>query len=745
MAYSKLGLHRAPGGSANGIGDVYRDLASRGIPLRVKSADAMGPINEVLQIADEYGVPSVSIFRLTTHGQEHDDGNGGFVEYDVPMYQLSAEDAANEHWGRTLDRLPSDFNPDRTWLELINEVDHERSAWLGEFAVHCAHLALESGYKISMFGWSGGEPEPEDWQHSSMLEYLRLCGQHRDRLAVSIHEYSLTTDGIMVDYPYHVGRFQLLFRICDLNGLRRPTTHITELGWTHTNIPPTDDAMSQLVQCDELYAPYPEIEGGFVWYSGPGFNGIAAKVERVIPHLHQHILNWRADDPVDNQPVYWPDDVGDPNDGGEPSPNTKEIETYRCVREQYHRVYLLLSPRMGVEWAEMAASALYGSGLRWTLTNSADDAAVRSDSNNTRIVALNAADWNGTVRGLFDFYAANYGLNEDDGFRLDTWAVSTPDDLFARIYQEAGEPPPPDGGGDVSLPPLGTLLGFGLHGPANPTVTPQVLDVFRDVNPTLLKVLTTIDKSGLRQLSSRIHANTAVIIRPYVSFWDGFHDQPRSITPEQFFNWTHTDILECVSRLGGYDNREFFIELHNEPNLRGEGLGASWNSGVGFAQWMIKLLALYKAAFPRFKFMFPGLSPGPTINGVRQGSQSFLLEAKAAVMASDCVGAHVYWAHDWPVQDSLVELDWMISTLGSWNHPGRIYVTEASNNKGVVDDVTKGEEYVDFAQALSSRERLGGVTFFVVSDQGGEFPHETWVDRPGLVGVVKSRSSWLPL
>ena len=67
-------------------------------------------------------------------------------------------------------------------------------------------------------GWATGEPEPDHWQTPGWLAYLRLCAARPDRLAVTVHEYSLSADEIMETSLWLVDRVRFLFE-----AMRRPT------------------------------------------------------------------------------------------------------------------------------------------------------------------------------------------------------------------------------------------------------------------------------------------------------------------------------------------------------------------------------------------------------------------------------------------------------------------------------------------------------------------------------------------
>ncbi|MDJ0753178.1 MAG: hypothetical protein QNJ45_06650 [Ardenticatenaceae bacterium] len=280
LAFNKIGFHTGSGGNRNGIGDYFRQLDARRVPIVIKSADDAGPIYEVLQLAKASGVPHVMIFRRTGRGS---DEHGSF-NYDVPDYSLSPREAANRHWVRHMRVFPPELYQDRSmiWLETINEVDKNRSEWLAEFAIETGKLALRDGFKWAAFGWSAGEPEPEHWRSPKMVEFLRFIEAHPHRLAIALHEYSYTKSEITNIYPYLVGRFHDLFKAADQYNIARPTVLITEWGWEYQNIPPHGQALEEIAWASKMYASYPQIKGVAIWYLGGNFGDIHNQTQGLI-------------------------------------------------------------------------------------------------------------------------------------------------------------------------------------------------------------------------------------------------------------------------------------------------------------------------------------------------------------------------------------------------------------------------------------------------------------------------------
>lgn len=278
LGFAKIGFHVALGGNMIGISDWMHRQDAAGVPFFLKSADNAGPLVEAQAIARASGVPHTLVFRRTG------------PNYDTPDYTLPPAQAADLHWQLHKAAFPPELDPSLVWLETINEVDKNRSVWLAEFALRTAQLALADGYRWAAFSWSSGEPEISNWQSPAMLEFLRLAGQNPDQIAIALHEYSYSVEEIGHGYPYKLGRFQLLYQVCDDYGIPRPTVLITEWGWTYDNVPGLDEAMRDIAWAAALYAPYPQVKGAALWYLGPGYNEIANKAHILMDPLRDYAL-----------------------------------------------------------------------------------------------------------------------------------------------------------------------------------------------------------------------------------------------------------------------------------------------------------------------------------------------------------------------------------------------------------------------------------------------------------------------
>lgn len=279
---SNVFFHTGPNGDGanmTGIGDAMRELHNAGIPVFLKSADNYGPLYELDKLIDpNETVDHVLVFRIS----DKDEYTYDTPPYKDPLYANDPEGGAIRHWNMTKTRIPPEFNKSRVWLELTNEVDRNLCEWLGRFAIKIADLAETEGYKVLLFGWASGEPEPVGWEEPSMLQYLRTCAEKPHQRGISLHEYSYIVTNILDGFPFKLGRFQYLFATCDKHNINRPTTAITEWGWTLDDVPSPENAIPDVEVGARLYAPYNNILGAAIWYLGPGFKQIGNKTQKLI-------------------------------------------------------------------------------------------------------------------------------------------------------------------------------------------------------------------------------------------------------------------------------------------------------------------------------------------------------------------------------------------------------------------------------------------------------------------------------
>jgi hypothetical protein len=272
---------------------------------------------------------------------------------------------------------------------------------------------------------------------------------------------------------------------------------------------------------------------------------------------------------------------------------------------------------------------------------------------------------------------------------------------------------------------------IGLHAGADSgELSAAEFALFALARPGVVKVLSSHGRPSIERLA-RDHPQAAFVVRAFLDFGG------RAVTPQQFVEWTVSDVQRALAAIG--PGREVWVELHNEPNLVMEGLGTAWGNGAAFAAWLLDVLARYRQALPAgAHYLFPGLSPGGTVAGVRQDWLSFLEGARQAVNSCDGLGVHAYWHQEmgFAMSGALAVVDEAVRRF-----PGKpIWVTEASSKSP--DGAEQARQYLSFWQELKRRPAVRGVSFFVASASHPDFQPEVWLANGtsrGIAEVVGSR------
>jgi hypothetical protein len=265
---------------------------------------------------------------------------------------------------------------------------------------------------------------------------------------------------------------------------------------------------------------------------------------------------------------------------------------------------------------------------------------------------------------------------------------------------------------------------IGLHASADPDIPDAEHNEFADMRPGIIKVLSFHDPADVRKLAIA-HPKAKFIIRAFLSM------EGRKISPGRFVADTISDVRRTLGELKYHD---VVVELHNEPNVYAEGLGTSWSDGTKFNIWYQELLKRYREILPAEKFIFPGLSPGAMVTGVKLDHIQFIEACRQAVELSDGLGVHVYWSDYQPMSRALEVLDDYISRFRF--HP--IWVTEASRKVKPVNPAQTAQDYLKFWRELQTRPVVKGVTYFVASASNPDFADEVWVGK-GLGKLIGRR------
>jgi hypothetical protein len=129
--------------------------------------------------------------------------------------------------------------------------------------------------------------------------------------------------------------------------------------------------------------------------------------------------------------------------------------------------------------------------------------------------------------------------------------------------------------------------------------------------------------------------------------------------------------------------------------------------------------------------MYPGLSPGGFISGIRYDSSQFLTESQSFLANCDSVGAHMYWTPNSSIGSEI----WWVDRHLQYGKP--IWITEASykNNNNAPGSVI-AQQYNQFIDALKQRSLVQGVTFFVASASDPAFLEECWIRNRQSHGIA---------
>jgi hypothetical protein len=195
--------------------------------------------------------------------------------------------------------------------------------------------------------------------------------------------------------------------------------------------------------------------------------------------------------------------------------------------------------------------------------------------------------------------------------------------------------------------------------------------------------------------------------------------------PDQFSDFFVSEVQAHMAAF--YARGLRYFEIHNEPNLTLEGWRSSWQNGADFARFFVEVRNALKAQFPEALFGWPGLSPGPALDGVRQKDWDFLAEAADAVRLADWIGVHCYWQAAATMED---EADGGRVYRGyRQQFPDKlIFVTEFSN--ATEPPAVKGQQYIDYYRSLRDEPGLGAAFSYVVSASTG-FATEVWRTETG--------------
>jgi len=181
-----------------------------------------------------------------------------------------------------------------------------------------------------------------------------------------------------------------------------------------------------------------------------------------------------------------------------------------------------------------------------------------------------------------------------------------------------------------------------------------------------------------------------------------------------------------------YDRGVRFMELHNEPNLVGEGMFQNWKNGIEFGNWFKNVAVGLRKAMPEIKIGYPGLSPGHAFNK-RYDPIAFWKESSRALLIADWVGFHAYWTTE---EDMLGE-----GGMGFQKYKTNKVklITEFSNPASGVSKEIKAKQYVKYYSLLRGVHSA----YSFVSSSSTSFAEETWEDSP-IARIIGERENGIP-
>ena len=206
----------------------------------------------------------------------------------------------------------------------------------------------------------------------------------------------------------------------------------------------------------------------------------------------------------------------------------------------------------------------------------------------------------------------------------------------------------------------------------------------------------------------------------------------REATPERFVEWTRVETDVFIGMGGRY------VEVHNEPNLAGEGLGTQWMNAAEFNDWF---LAVYNILRPRYagKILigFPGLSPQPNV-------PEWITGCADALYTCDWIGTHSYWSRpeDW----NHSQQGYYFTRFLGYGRP--VMITEFSNKFSPLLPFDKGRAYAQYWDSLPAQALAAFA--FVSSASNPEFgwgavgySGEVWVHENGMrTQIPEGIASW---
>jgi hypothetical protein len=372
------------------------------------------------------------------HGEEPHEAAEKFIEDQLETYQS---------------------NPITYW-EGHNEpvwTDAEGMAWYAQFEIERMKLMDELGFKCVLANFASGTPQMDLWPAfmpaiEAALEYDAILGLHEYScpwMWWMTGKYQLDPSADQGDEGWTTLRYRKVYRRFFLPEDLRVPLVITEGGidplvnpkpqgsksgtWKHLGsywrdhhegpVEYTGDKADyyfrQLVWYDEEMQKDDYVIGMtlFTWGS---FGKPWADFDVAGTQVADKLIAYTEENPASTFKY------ADYASGSGKKVDKKPAQRSRGQpRVQYERVYLLLPPNAGADWARAAVEGSWDDA-RYTIGSSADDAGI-GDLDVRRVLAVNPQAWPGP-QSLEDFYTEYYPDVEYEAI-----TAETPDELKAKL------------------------------------------------------------------------------------------------------------------------------------------------------------------------------------------------------------------------------------------------------------------------------------------------------------------------
>ncbi len=680
---SKFGFNI--GASPTGLADILRATAAAHSPIPI--VFALG--HNIASVRNEYSPTTKIVYRDQRFGAD----NGA-------MYQGTPEQAhlAGHAWAAKL--IPIWRLNQANFYSHTNEPGvntPEGLRWLSAFNMGVMDEVQENGLKVTIGGWSLGNPPLDAASIEAIVPMFRQAAQNGH--IAEVHEYS--QHGPMQGSPFAL-RYRQLYAALPEDA--QPPLVIAEAssGAGYGTALFGQAWVDDMGWYDQQTMPDRWVIGFCTFRYGQGESNLT----EVIPLIQEWIINHPT--PIESGPTV--------------EERLAYLESAEAANRTAHAKLL-------EDQVDMAA-LLIDLNLRVTVLENEppqpQETTVTLDAYPTTVtqgqaIALTWRSEHATS------ITSNFGAVGLAGTMSVTPAATTRYTITAHgALNEA------TAGVDITVNPAPQPIIFQWRGVGvgdNQPLTTRVTSAFEISKVDAVKLFTMPDETLMNAAINAIKAKRPEAFIMARLFF--------SVNPLSRFSPT-AFVAFCQKGLqAAYAAGVRYFEIHNEPNLESEGFGFNWANGAQFGTWLQGVLAIVKPLYPLAKWGYPGLSPQPN-------TVPFLTDSLAAAQACDWIGAHAYFT-------GLGDKGFGMTSIDGGFHwkrirdlvPGKpLIITEFSCNTTAVDYTSKGNLYRQYYDLIKIEPGVLGAFCFALSWPGSDPNREGWVygDKvtpiPAALGAV---------